>query len=106
MLLGYALPRREDELFMGILPYDRIEGSEASVLGNFAHLADSLFALEKDLGKPRSLGEWGDFLTRVLDDFFLPTKRRNGTSFLFAGYCASLAKDRDSPGLTKKSTWR
>ena len=70
MLLGYALPRREDELFMGILPYDRIEGSEASVLGNFAHLANRLFALEKDLGKPRSLGEWGEFLTRVLDDFF------------------------------------
>jgi exodeoxyribonuclease V gamma subunit len=70
MLLGYALPRREDELFLGILPYDRIEGSEASVLGNFVLLANRLFALEKDLGEPRSLGEWGDFLTRVLDDFF------------------------------------
>ncbi len=70
MLLGYALPRREDELFMGILPYDRIEGSEAMVLGNFVHLANRLFALEKDLGEPRSLGDWGDFLSRMLDDFF------------------------------------
>ena len=39
MLLGYALPGREEKMFMGILPYDRIEGSEASVLGNFVHLA-------------------------------------------------------------------
>jgi exodeoxyribonuclease V gamma subunit len=82
MLLGYALPRREDELFMGILPYDRIEGREASVLGNFVHLANGLFALEKELGKPRSLGAWGDFLARVLDDF-LSSDEETGRDLLF-----------------------
>ena len=71
MLLGYALPQRKDELFLGILPYDRIEGGEAAILGRFVHLADCLFSLEKELGESRSLGEWGDFLIRMLDDFFL-----------------------------------
>lgn len=71
MLLGYALPSREDELFGGILPFDRIEGGEATVLGQFLKLTDRLFSLEKQGGEPRSLEGWGDFLTRMLDDFFL-----------------------------------
>ena len=35
LLLGYAMPGKDDRLFEGILPYDNIEGGEAAVLGRF-----------------------------------------------------------------------
>ena len=37
LILGYALPGQDENMFDGILPYDHIEGSNASVLGRFLH---------------------------------------------------------------------
>jgi len=34
LILGYALPGQDEKMFRGILPYDHIEGSEASLLGS------------------------------------------------------------------------
>jgi exodeoxyribonuclease V gamma subunit len=72
MLLGYSLPGQGEKMFKGILPYDKIEGSDAPVLGNLAAFSERLFALAKELDEPRSLEEWANFLAKVLDDFFLP----------------------------------
>ena len=58
-------------MFKGILPYDKIEGGDAQALGNFAAFSESLFALAGELDGARTLMEWEDLLTRVLDDFFL-----------------------------------
>ena len=82
MLLGYAMPGQGEKMFKGILPYDEIEGSDAMVLGNFVALAERLFTLGKELGKPRTLKEWEDFLARVLAEFFLPD-RDTERDFLF-----------------------
>jgi exodeoxyribonuclease V gamma subunit len=71
MLLGYSLPGQGEKMFKGILPYDKIEGSDAPVLGNLASFSERLFALAKELDEPRSLEEWADFLAKVLDEFFL-----------------------------------
>jgi exodeoxyribonuclease V gamma subunit len=71
MLLGYSLPGQGEKMFKGILPYDKIEGSDAPVLGNLAAFSERLFALAKELDELRTLKEWADFLAKVLDDFFL-----------------------------------
>ena len=71
MLLGYALPGR-DEMFMGILPYDRIEGGEAEVLGHFLGFMENLFGSTRQLGEPRTLEDWGEVLLRLFETFFLP----------------------------------
>lgn len=72
LLLGYALPGHEENLFCGILPYDHIEGSEASVLGNFLEFTEQLFQLVASLSLPRSLSRWSTDLMEVLSRFFLP----------------------------------
>ncbi len=51
MLLGYALPGQDEKMFMGILPYDRVEGGEVSILGNFLGFLERLFASVKKLGE-------------------------------------------------------
>jgi exodeoxyribonuclease V gamma subunit len=71
MLLGYALPGR-DELFGEILPYDRIEGGEAEVLGNFLGFMEKLFASSGELAQARTLEDWSGFLLRLFETFFLP----------------------------------
>jgi len=71
MLLGYTMPGRGENIFKEILPYDKIEGGDAAVLGNFMDFCERLFALAKVLGEQRSLKEWGDFLSGMLDQFFL-----------------------------------
>ena len=72
MLLGYTMPDRDEQMFMGILPYDRIEGGEASSLGNFLGFLERLFSSVEELGKPRPLEAWSGFLSRIFDDFFAP----------------------------------
>ncbi len=70
LLLGYALPGREDQLFEGILPFDHIEGEGAVVMGKFLSFAEDLFAVATKLQEPRSLGDWSQMLTEILSRFF------------------------------------
>ncbi|MCX5909496.1 MAG: exodeoxyribonuclease V subunit gamma, partial [Deltaproteobacteria bacterium] len=70
MILGYALPNNGERLFQGTLPYDRIEGSEAEILGNFLGFMDRLFSFVKNLKTLRTLAEWSEFLLLLLDTFF------------------------------------
>lgn len=70
MILGYALPDRGGEMFQGLLPYGKIEGSETEVLGNFLGFMERLFSFSRELKNPRTLGEWSEFLLLHLEAFF------------------------------------
>jgi len=72
LLLGYAMPGKDESLFGGILPYDNIEGSEALVLGNFVEFAERLFHFIASLNVPRTLKQWSYDLIEGLSNFFLP----------------------------------
>ena len=71
MLLGYALPMQGELLFQdSILPYDKIEGSQTEVLGNFLEFLEKLFYWTNSLKAARPLKEWGRTLTQLLAVFF------------------------------------
>lgn len=71
MLLGYAMPAvSEDELFMGILPFNDIEGGSTEILGHFLHFTETLFRYMAVLEEKKSLNEWGAFLIEILEAFF------------------------------------
>jgi exodeoxyribonuclease V gamma subunit len=69
LLLGYAMPGRDDRLFAdtGVVPYDEIEGHDALVLGRFAHFCETLFAQLTALRGPRPASAWQDALRHMLD---------------------------------------
>ena len=71
LLLGYAMPGREERLFSSILPYDNIEGSEAQVLGNFLTFLDTLFSLTISGEASLTLGQWQEKLLQLLDALFV-----------------------------------
>jgi exodeoxyribonuclease V gamma subunit len=74
LLLGYALPGGNRQLFKNILPCDEIEGSLAETLGNFIEFTSRVFETAKELETPRTLGRWQATLREVLDRFFDPTE--------------------------------
>jgi exodeoxyribonuclease V gamma subunit len=72
LLLGYAMPGQDENLFRGLLPYDEIEGSEAQVLGNLIEFTEMLFNVVNSFTQSRTLEGWFNILTGVLDGFFEP----------------------------------
>ena len=72
LLLGYAMRGEGQRMFDGILPFDDIEGSEATVLGSFVEFTDRIFHWRKVLGNSRTLSEWADILESILGDLFEP----------------------------------
>jgi len=72
LILGYALPGHDENMFNGILPYDHIEGGDASVLGRLLDFTEQLFTHVRSLGQPRSLNQWSETLTELCEKFFMP----------------------------------
>jgi exodeoxyribonuclease V gamma subunit len=102
MLLGVALPRQEDQLFMGILPYDLIEGEGTIVLGNFLGFMEHLFEAVKELGQARTLEEWGDFLSGLLENFFLPDEETEREAQIIRRTLSDLSGRQELSGFQEK----
>ncbi len=66
LLLGYAMPGGDRELFGGTLPYDDVEGSSAEALGRLAELCERLFEFHSAFRGEYQVGEWVSLLERVL----------------------------------------
>ena len=71
LLMGYALPGKEDRILEGILPYD-LEGTETAVLGKLLDFTETFFPLVASLDDLRTLSEWGRFLENMLESLFAP----------------------------------
>ena len=72
LLLGYAMKSRREKTFLGIYPYDELEGEVSLIMGRFVHFAEKLFDVALMLEKPRPAVEWTALLNVILDEFFLP----------------------------------
>ncbi|MBT6504566.1 MAG: exodeoxyribonuclease V subunit gamma [Deltaproteobacteria bacterium] len=86
ILLGLAMPDDDGLLYEGILPFDRIEGGQAVLLGKFLSFFSDLRALvqpatgDQKAGKrdqdgllidtSRTLNEWVSYLHRLIRVFF------------------------------------
>ena len=74
LLLGYALPPHEDRLFMDMLPYDDIEGSQTGVLGRAIDYFETLAELVRALRQPKRLSDWQQTLDDMVSRLFLPAE--------------------------------
>ncbi|MFH1102345.1 MAG: exodeoxyribonuclease V subunit gamma [Pseudomonadota bacterium] len=68
LILGYALPKQEDTLFAGILPYDSIEGESAGHLSQFLSFFDTVVVYFNQMKIPKNIESWTQLLNRLLDD--------------------------------------
>jgi exodeoxyribonuclease V gamma subunit len=70
LLLGYAMPSRELQLFQGVLAFDAIEGGETRFLGDFLEFLKRVFGLARTVEEPKALSDWSRTLRSVLGCFF------------------------------------
>ncbi len=66
LLLGYAMPSRETEVFHGIRGCDAIEGSDGRIIGPLLDFLEQVF----DLRRTRRLADWRDDIGDMLSAFF------------------------------------
>jgi exodeoxyribonuclease V gamma subunit len=72
LLLGYAMPGDNKQLFEGILPHDEVEGDGSEVLGRFISATEALFRLTETFEHPRPLVRWIEPLQGVIEQFLDP----------------------------------
>ena len=70
LLLGYAMPGLDRNLFSGILPYDPMEGGDVKILGKFLNFLDRVFTCIGSLDPPRTLSDWHVKLVEILEAVF------------------------------------
>ncbi len=102
MLLGYALPGQDEKMFMGILPYDLIEGNDTSVLGKFLEFMDRLFNSVKEMNEARSLQEWGEYLLKFLDGFIQADGETERELHIIRKAISDLASKQEASGFREK----
>jgi exodeoxyribonuclease V gamma subunit len=72
LLLGYAMRGNNQLMFHGILPYDKVEGSEIHSFGKFLDFMHTALRYVSEMSRPKQLPQWSAFLKGLLDDLFLP----------------------------------
>ncbi|HMJ14688.1 MAG TPA: exodeoxyribonuclease V subunit gamma [Polyangiaceae bacterium] len=71
LFVGYAAASHGRTLFNGVLPYDEIEGQDASLLGTLAEFSARLFETLSTLDRARPLEDWQTALGSVLEKLLL-----------------------------------
>ena len=70
LVLGYAMLNKGYGAFEDIFPYDKLEGGEGEILGRFVEFLERLFKYVKDFSVKKTLQEWGDFFSNLIDELF------------------------------------
>lgn len=71
LLLGYAMSGESEEPFNNVLPYDEIEGQNASIVGHLAQWAKTMFKYVHKLDSSQTLLDWVQIFNQLIDDCFL-----------------------------------
>ncbi len=102
LLLGYAMPGRDESMFGGVLPYDYMEGGDALVLGRFTEFIERLIRHVLSLGMPHNLSGWTRTLTDLLEDFFMPDETTERETQLLRGTLSDLAGMKEITAFDEK----
>lgn len=73
MLLGYAMDGRRQDLFSGILPYGKIEGDAADLLGRFLNFWEKIIDAREILRHRKTINDWCSALKKIINDLFPAT---------------------------------
>jgi len=105
LLLGYAMPGRDHDLFGERLPYDEVEGSDAELLGCLADFCDTLFHHLRLLGgEERTLADWSVHLMRLVEALTKPGEDSDAKEAMSAAITA-LSTEAKSVGFDRPVTF-
>jgi len=102
LLLGYAMPSADDQLFNGKYPYDDIEGSSAGALGKLSEFIDRISSSRERLKRPCTLEQWGTKIRTLLASFIAEEEETARESALVADLVDSLGGLEEKAGYSKE----
>lgn len=71
LLLGYAMPGREAQVFHGVLPYDHVEGGDVEILSAFLRFWDQLGEWRRLLANEHPAARWAALGRHLVREFFI-----------------------------------
>jgi exodeoxyribonuclease V gamma subunit len=98
LLLGYAMADDTDEIVAGMLPSEGVEGTTTELLGRWLDFQQQLFIVLDELGKPRTLAGWADYLNQAFDTLFLPDKEEASAANIIRLANNGLRKQKEASG--------
>ncbi|MEA2083194.1 MAG: exodeoxyribonuclease V subunit gamma [Thermodesulfobacteriota bacterium] len=103
MLLGFAMPGRDERMFSGILPFDDIEGADAQLLGSLCEFISTLAEYVGGLNAKRTITGWGEYLGLLLDRFLLPDEQSEPEILMVRLILDELAHHGELAGFASKT---
>jgi exodeoxyribonuclease V gamma subunit len=101
LLLGYAMPGFDRQMFAGIVPFDHIEGNAVTILGKLLEFLDRVFSCVTTLNKPRTLSDWHMRLVAILEQFFVPSEDSERERHVLRRIMARLSEAEELSGFDK-----
>jgi exodeoxyribonuclease V gamma subunit len=98
LMLGYALPARNERVFRGVLAYDEIEGSLGNVLGRFVSFVDAAIAVDADFTGAKPMARWCSLTQALIATFFDPAEERAEELEALRSAVAALERDVRAAG--------
>ncbi|HPD61209.1 MAG TPA: exodeoxyribonuclease V subunit gamma [Thermodesulfobacteriota bacterium] len=102
LMLGYALPAKEEKTFHSILPYDQVEDSSVRIIASFLSFIEKLFSLTTSLGQARTLNDWSTVLRQILDAFILGDEKTEREILFVRTFINNLASIQEKSGFDEK----
>lgn len=102
LLLGYAMAGNAEQMFMDILPFDNLEGSDTLVLGRFLEFMRQLFCFVNHLAQPKTPTQWAQLLNELLEAIFLQDESTAVEIRLLHGAIYQLAEEANRSGFDEK----
>jgi exodeoxyribonuclease V gamma subunit len=93
LMLGYALPARNERVFRGVLPYDEIEGSLGDVLGRFVSFVEAAIAIDAGFAGARPIARWCSLTHALIAAFFDSVEERAEELEALRSAVAALERD-------------
>lgn len=93
LMLGYAMPLGEEEIFANILPYDHVEGSSALLLGKLYTFIEALKQVFEFAREPQKALGWRHFIQGVLEQFFRPLDHQEQDLHLIRVALSTIERD-------------
>nr|CBX28703.1 hypothetical protein N47_G40270 [uncultured Desulfobacterium sp.] len=106
LLAGYAMhhkgPSNSEDMFLDILPFNEIEGSDARILGNFLEFLDKVFDITNLLKGSETIAVWHMNLLGIIDTFFTTDNEIQQSVQYIRNVLGDMLKNSELSGYDKK----
>ncbi|CAN2042883.1 exodeoxyribonuclease V gamma subunit [Candidatus Magnetomoraceae bacterium gMMP-15] len=101
LILGYAMSN-EKVMFEKILPFNKIEGNNTLLLGNFIEYINIIFSYSMSLKNKKTLSQWSTLLNELVDQCFIPNQDEKNDIKIIRDILINMTEKENNSGFKEK----